>query len=676
MANAPERVLIELKRRSADADVETMARAHFPAVYATCLRITRDRHDAEDAAQAVFLCLAIQVRSGSKIRALGPWLNQVARRAAIDVCRRRKRRKHHESAFAAETSPAGIGAAQDVNWDELRPAVVAALNDLPAKYRLPLVMHYFGGMDQEQLAEELSCTRVNLRVRMHRGHKMLREVLQRRGVQLAGGMLVAALADAVQYQVSKSVLGGSVVHAGQLSMSAFGGPGMLAMAGGASAMRLKVLLVATIGIAAVSAATAPLLARLKGEWQEIPIRPSVEGVLPALPAFTAPVPKLAVPDLISKADEAAGTQVEGELPTGVASQRAPQYPGFARYEPRGEAIPAAPRTAFAQTAANGPRAYTAASASVLLNQSGASEPEVMETGRSTSAAVQVRHHPRRNERRISASAVTTIPFVVAEASVRSVWPTGSGSLTLQSSGKDWPVTWRAFATSFADSVTCAQIVFERSGNIPPVHLVNNGQVMARGFHLDYSSYYDVLNTKENTAGVNGWFAVDGGAITLPPIRLTAGDNHRNWGESDADASIDLINSLSIAANAPAATTVSITLLATDHPQVPSLPAGHHFVGIWKMVGGETLTSGLDLTVRYDDTRLTYLGLDESFVKLWYHAGGGWVRVTDESFVRDTSLNQVSGHVPAAGFYGVSTPEPTGAMFVIFAGAGALLRRRR
>jgi DNA-directed RNA polymerase specialized sigma24 family protein len=29
------------------------------------------------------------------------------------------------------------------------------LNQLPAKYRMPLVMHYFGGLSREEMAEQL-----------------------------------------------------------------------------------------------------------------------------------------------------------------------------------------------------------------------------------------------------------------------------------------------------------------------------------------------------------------------------------------------------------------------------------------------------------------------------------------------------------------------------------------
>jgi len=45
------------------------------------------------------------------------------------------------------------------------------LDKLPAKYRLPLILHYFGGLKPEDMAKELGCKPSTLGVRLHRGRK-------------------------------------------------------------------------------------------------------------------------------------------------------------------------------------------------------------------------------------------------------------------------------------------------------------------------------------------------------------------------------------------------------------------------------------------------------------------------------------------------------------------------
>src|SRR5205814_2736150 len=78
------------------APFEEIMRRYGGMVFNLCYEVTGNRHDAEDAVQAAFLSLAVQVRGGQNIQAIGPWLQQVARRLALDLNRSRRRRKKRE----------------------------------------------------------------------------------------------------------------------------------------------------------------------------------------------------------------------------------------------------------------------------------------------------------------------------------------------------------------------------------------------------------------------------------------------------------------------------------------------------------------------------------------------------------------------------------------------------
>ncbi len=56
-----------------------LLKRHGPMVLRTCTAILRDRHEAEDAAQATFLVLASKASSLWVRDSLGPWLFSVAR---------------------------------------------------------------------------------------------------------------------------------------------------------------------------------------------------------------------------------------------------------------------------------------------------------------------------------------------------------------------------------------------------------------------------------------------------------------------------------------------------------------------------------------------------------------------------------------------------------------------
>ena len=76
---------------------EEIVRRYGAMVFNLCFEITGNRHDAEDAVQAAFLSLAVQTRSGTPVQAIGPWLQQVARRMSLDINRSRRRRKNREA---------------------------------------------------------------------------------------------------------------------------------------------------------------------------------------------------------------------------------------------------------------------------------------------------------------------------------------------------------------------------------------------------------------------------------------------------------------------------------------------------------------------------------------------------------------------------------------------------
>src|SRR3954453_2011260 len=190
---------------------EEVVRRYRGMVYNLCYEVTGNRQDAEDAVQAAFMSLALQVRGGQTIQAIGPWLQQVARRMSLDINRSRKRRKkreekHGEAWEARQTdvradAAGGAGAhgnpASAAGWEELRHIVQAELNEMPAKYRMPLILHYYGGLSREEMARELNCKANTLGVRLHRGRDMLAKRLAKRGVSVSGVILGVLTAEIV-----------------------------------------------------------------------------------------------------------------------------------------------------------------------------------------------------------------------------------------------------------------------------------------------------------------------------------------------------------------------------------------------------------------------------------------------------------------------------------------------
>ena len=178
---------------------------HGPMVLNVCRRILGDRHDAEDAAQAVFLVLARQPRLIRRTDAVASWLYgvaaRIAARARLDAARRRVReRRGAEVAMAIRGVDSG-----DRDRSETWPELYQELGRLPERFRMPILLCHLEGLTYEQAAQRLGCPVRTVQSRLARGRERLRDRLTRRGVAPAIAALTAALTpDRASAVVSES----------------------------------------------------------------------------------------------------------------------------------------------------------------------------------------------------------------------------------------------------------------------------------------------------------------------------------------------------------------------------------------------------------------------------------------------------------------------------------------
>ena len=141
-ADGPESLADEeLLRRYRDtgeaAAFAAMVRRHQPMVLRTCLRLARNLHDAEDAAQTVFLVLA--ERPKVVRRSLVGCLHGLARAAVGEMRRTRYRRTEREAVAVRIRSMFTRlrSGGQPLEHEELREELDAALERLPDLFDRP-----------------------------------------------------------------------------------------------------------------------------------------------------------------------------------------------------------------------------------------------------------------------------------------------------------------------------------------------------------------------------------------------------------------------------------------------------------------------------------------------------------------------------------------------------------
>lgn len=167
---------------------------HGAMVLGVCRRVLGDGHDAQDAAQAVFLVLARKagtIHRGS----VASWLYGVAIRVAAKARSRIITRKNAEArtlAAVAKTEAAASSAVESIDSDVIHEEVAR----LSEKYRTPVVLCYLEGLTYEEAAHRVGCPVGTIRVRLSRARDQLRERLARKG--LGPAAVVPASADALE----------------------------------------------------------------------------------------------------------------------------------------------------------------------------------------------------------------------------------------------------------------------------------------------------------------------------------------------------------------------------------------------------------------------------------------------------------------------------------------------
>jgi RNA polymerase sigma-70 factor, ECF subfamily len=158
------------------ADTETFAALYertFPRVYAYVASLLRDRATAEDVTALAFE-RAYRKRSSYRAKrgSIEAWLFGIARNAALDELRRRKRRATLEH----EPEDASAPSAHDHAELALRREVVrAAMAALDGRERDLIALKFSGGLSNAEIARVLGISDTNAGTRLHRTLTKLRK---------------------------------------------------------------------------------------------------------------------------------------------------------------------------------------------------------------------------------------------------------------------------------------------------------------------------------------------------------------------------------------------------------------------------------------------------------------------------------------------------------------------
>lgn len=148
----------ELLARVADGDeaaLEAIYQRYGGACYRLARRLLGDAHLAEDVVQQVFLVLWQRNSYDPTRGAVSTWLLTITHHKAVDLLRRDKGRRHQLGGEQEllELEATGPGPA-DAAWARLRAERTRdALRGLPSEQREVLLLAYYGGYTQSEIAD-------------------------------------------------------------------------------------------------------------------------------------------------------------------------------------------------------------------------------------------------------------------------------------------------------------------------------------------------------------------------------------------------------------------------------------------------------------------------------------------------------------------------------------------
>ena len=174
---------------SQGAFAELLAR-HLNLVYSAALRQVRDVQKAQDISQLVFANLARKAADIPRNVILAGWLHRDTRFTALDMLRRDGRR----AAQSRRRSPCRtLDPDGSPEWEQLRPFLDEALDELAPAERDALLLRYFEQRSLKDIGVALGSGEEAARKRVSRGLDKLRDVLARRGVTASASALSVAM---------------------------------------------------------------------------------------------------------------------------------------------------------------------------------------------------------------------------------------------------------------------------------------------------------------------------------------------------------------------------------------------------------------------------------------------------------------------------------------------------
>ena len=176
-----EKTAVHKAQKGDQAAFAWLVESYQGPVYRLALRMGLSPADAEEAAQNAFLAAWRGLPSFRGEANFSTWLYRLASNAAVDVLRREKKYENQWDIEDLQRPDAAPSPQEQLERQDTRQAVRAAMAALPAEFRQVLVLRYLQEMSYQEIAQALALPEGTVKSRINRAKGQLKALLAESG---------------------------------------------------------------------------------------------------------------------------------------------------------------------------------------------------------------------------------------------------------------------------------------------------------------------------------------------------------------------------------------------------------------------------------------------------------------------------------------------------------------
>ncbi len=180
-----DELLVREVLRGESGSFDTIVKRYQSVVYAVIYRFVRNREDALDIAQEVFVKAFRALHTWQPTGAFRSWLLRIATNMSIDHLRRRSRMPafvERDAVGYLEPDAVDEGVrikepSERASESELGAVIQVAVDKLPEKQRTAFILRHYEGLSLKEIAEIMECTEGTIKTHLFRATGKLRDEL-------------------------------------------------------------------------------------------------------------------------------------------------------------------------------------------------------------------------------------------------------------------------------------------------------------------------------------------------------------------------------------------------------------------------------------------------------------------------------------------------------------------